>query len=77
MIVYTVSIRSLINTNMNVLSWSFSTMEKAKEFQEKLEDRFEKLGLPVFQVSIDYGCIDDMTSIQMLDDVFLRRVNHE
>ena len=73
MIVYTVSISSLTNTNMNVLSWSFSTMEKAKEFQEKLEDRFEKLGIHVFKVSIDYGCIDDMTSIQMLDDIFLRR----
>lgn len=70
MIVYTVSIRSLTNTNMDVISWSFSTMEKAKEFQEKLEDRFEKLGLHVFRVSIDYGVIDDMTSIQMLDDVF-------
>ena len=77
MIVYTVSIRSLTNTNMDVMSWSFSTMEKAKEFQEKLEDRFEKLGLHVFKVSIDYGVIDDMTSIQMLDDVFLRRVNRE
>ena len=77
MIVYTVSIRSLTNTNMDVISWSFSTMEKAKEFQKKLEYRLEKLGLRFFQVSIDYGGIDDMTSIQMLDDVFLMRLYAE
>lgn len=72
MIVYTVSVRSLVNTNMDVISWSFSTMEKAKEFKEKLEDRFEKLGVYIFKVSIDCGFIDDATSIQMLDDIFFK-----
>lgn len=72
MIVYTVSVRSLVNTNMDVISWSFSTMEKAKEFKEKLEDRFEKLGIYVFKVSIDCGFIDDATSIQGLDDIFFK-----
>ena len=60
MIVYTVSVRSLVNTNMDVISWSFSTMEKAKDFKEKLEDRFEKLGIYVFKVSIDCGFVDDI-----------------
>lgn len=72
MIVYTVSVRSLTNTNMDVISWSFSTMEKAKEFREKLEDRFKKLGVYVFKVSIDCGFIDDATSIQGLDDIFFK-----
>lgn len=72
MIVYTVSVRSLVNTNMDVISWSFSTMEKAKEFKEKLEDRFEKLGIYVFKVSIDCGFIDDASSIQELDDIFFK-----
>lgn len=72
MIVYTVSVRSLVNTNMDVISWSFSTMEKAKEFKEKLENRFEKLGIYVFKVSIDCGFIDDATSIQGLDDIFFK-----
>ena len=72
MIVYTVSVRSLVNTNMDVISWSFSTMEKAKEFKEKLEDRFEKLGIYVFKVSIDCGFIDDASSIQGLDDIFFK-----
>lgn len=72
MIVYTVSVRSIVNTNMDVISWSFSTMEKAKEFKEKLEDRFEKLGIYVFKVSIDCGFIDDASSIQGLDDIFFK-----
>ena len=72
MIVYTVSVRSITNTNMDVISWSFSTMEKAKEFREKLEDRFEKLGVYVFKVSIDCGFIDDASSIQGLDDIFFK-----
>lgn len=72
MIVYTVSVRSLVNTNMDVISWSFSTMEKAKEFKEKLEDRFEKLGIYVFKVSIDCGFIDDASSIQGLDNIFFK-----
>ena len=74
MIVYTVSVRSLVNTNMDVISWSFSTMEKAKEFKEKLDDRFEKLGIYVFKVSIDCGFVDDDTSIQGLDDIFFKEV---
>ena len=74
MIVYTVSVRSLVNTNMDVKSWSFSTMEKAKDFKEKLEDRFEKLGIYVFKVSIDCGFVDDASSIQGLDDIFFKEV---
>ena len=75
MIVYTVSISSLTNANMDVMSWPFSTMEKAKEFKEKLEDRFEKLGIHVFKVSIDCGCIDDTISIQMFDDIFFKEAD--
>lgn len=74
MIVCTVSVRSLVNTNMDVISWPFSTMEKAKEFKEKLEDRFEKLGIYVFKVSIDCGFVDDASSIQGLDDIFFKEV---
>ena len=54
---------------------TISTIEKAKEFKEKLEYRFEKLGIYVFKVSIDCGFIDDASSIQGLDDIFFKEAN--
>lgn len=71
MIVFTVSFKSLIETDMDVMTSSFSTREKAKEYAQKLKDRFEKLGLSDFQVSIDAGYIDDNTTyIEWIDNIF-------
>ena len=71
MIVYTVSFKSIIETDTDIITSSFSTREKAKEYQEKLKDLFEKLGLSDFQVSIDAVYIDDNTTyIEWLDNTF-------
>lgn len=71
MIVYTVSFKSIIETDTDIITSSFSTIEKAKEYQEKLKDLFEKLGLSDFQVSIDAVYIDDDTTyIEWLDNTF-------
>lgn len=71
MIVYTVSFKSIIETDTDIIISSFSTREKAKEHQEKLKDLFEKLGLSNFQVSIDAVYIDDDTTyIEWLDNTF-------
>ena len=71
MIVYTVSFKSIIETDTDIITSSFSTREKAKEYQEKLKDLFEKLGLSDFQVSIDAVYIDDDTTyIEWLGNTF-------
>ena len=71
MIVFTVSFKSLIETDMDVMTSSFSTREKAEAFEEKLKERFEKLGLSDFQISIDAGYIDDDTTyINWINDTF-------
>ena len=71
MTVYTVSFKSIIETDTDIITSSFSTREKAKEYQEKLKDLFEKLGLSDFQVSIDAVYIDDDTTyIEWLDNTF-------
>lgn len=71
MTVYTVSFKSIIETDTDIITSSFSTIEKAKEYQEKLKNLFEKLGLSDFQVSIDAVYIDDdATYIEWLDNTF-------
>lgn len=71
MTVYTVSFKSIIETDTDIITSSFSTREKAEEYQEKLKDLFEKLGLSDFQVSIDAVYIDDDTTyIEWLDNTF-------
>lgn len=71
MIVYTVSVRSIIETDMDIITGSFSTREKAKEYKEKLKDLFENLSLYDFQVLIDSVYIDDNTTyIEWLDNTF-------
>lgn len=71
MTVYTVSFKSIIETDMDIITSSFSTREKAKKYQEKLKDLFEKLGLSDFQVSIDAVYIDDDTTyVEWLDNTF-------
>ena len=70
-VVFTVSFKSLIESDMDIMTSSFSTRQKAEEFKKKLEDRIDKLGLSGFQVSIDAGYIDDDTTyIEWLDDNF-------
>ena len=71
MIVYTVSFKSIIETDTDIITSSFSTREKAEEYQEKLKDLFENLGLSDFQVLIDAVYIDDDTTyIEWLDNTF-------
>ena len=71
MIVSTVSFKSIIETDTDIITSSFSAREKAKEYREKLKDLFEKLGLSDFQVSIDAVYIDDNTTyIEWLDNTF-------
>lgn len=71
MIIFTVSFKSLIETDMDVMTSSFSSREKAKAYAQKLKDRFETLGLSDFQISIDAGYIDDDTTyIEWIDNTF-------
>ena len=60
--IYTVSLKSSIETDMDVMTSSFSTREKAERFAEKLRDKLKLLNLDDFQVSIDSGYLDDDTT---------------
>lgn len=61
-VIYTVSLKSNIETDMDVMTNSFSTREKAERFAKKLRDKLKSLNLDDFQVSIDSGYLDDDTT---------------
>lgn len=75
--IYTVSLKSNIETDMDVMTSSFSTREKAERFAEKLRDKLKSLNLDGFQVSIDSGYLDDDTTyIDWIEEMY-EEVNEE
>ena len=69
--IYTVSLKSNIETDMDVMTSSFSTREKAERFAEKLRDKLKSLNLDGFQVSIDGGYLDDDTTyIDWIEEMY-------
>lgn len=69
--IYTVSLKSNIETDMDVMTSSFSTREKAERFAEKLRDKLKSLNLDGFQVSIDSGYLDDDTTyIDWIEEMY-------
>ena len=69
--IYTVSLKSNIEIDMDVMTSSFSTREKAERFAEKLRDKLKSLNLDCFQVSIDSGYLDDDTTyIDWIEEMY-------
>lgn len=69
--IYTVSLKSNIETDMDVMTSSFSTREKAERFAKKLRDKLKFLNLDGFQVSIDSGYLDDDTTyIDWIEEMY-------
>ena len=70
--IHTVSFKSLIEPDMDIMTSSFSTREKAERFAEKLRDKLKSLNLDGFQVSIDGGYLDDnCTYVDWLEEIYM------